>query len=131
MSTSTFPRSVKAIRVSARQSNAAREDQELDCEPELVEGDSPAQAAGQGFTKDGRRPSRWDALDIQVMPSVVRGRTEVTQLVEPECWNDDLDTRIEWIGTDDRGVELEIIAVELPDLWLVIHVMPTALRRKP
>ena len=33
--------------------------------------------------------------------------------------------------TDDCGVELEIIAVELPDLWLVIHVMPTALRRKP
>ncbi len=29
---------------------------------------------------------------------------------------DDLDTRIEWIGPDDRGVELEIIAVELPDL---------------
>ncbi|MDN5751404.1 MAG: hypothetical protein L0H64_23375 [Pseudonocardia sp.] len=44
---------------------------------------------------------------------------------------DDLDARIEWIGPDDRGVELEIIAVELPDLWLVIHVMPTALRRKP
>jgi hypothetical protein len=30
---------------------------------------------------------------------------------------------------DDRGIELEIIAVELPDMWLVIHVMPTALRR--
>lgn len=43
---------------------------------------------------------------------------------------DDLDARIEWIGADDRNVELEIIAVELPDLWLVIHVMPTALRRK-
>lgn len=44
---------------------------------------------------------------------------------------DDLDARIEWLGADDRGVELEIIAVELPDLWLVIHVMPIALRRKP
>lgn len=44
---------------------------------------------------------------------------------------DDLDARIEWIGPDDRGLELEIIAVELADLWLVIHVMPTALRRKP
>ncbi len=44
---------------------------------------------------------------------------------------DDLDVRIEWIGADDRGVELEIIVVELSDLWLVIHVMPTALRRKP
>ncbi len=43
---------------------------------------------------------------------------------------DDLDARIKWVGPDDRGVVLEVIAVELPDLWLVIHVMPTALRRK-
>lgn len=34
-----------------------------------------------------------------------------------------------WTGPDDRGVELEVIAVALPDLLLVIHVMPTALRR--
>ena len=34
-----------------------------------------------------------------------------------------------WIGPDDRGVELEIVAVILPELYLVIHVMPTALRR--
>lgn len=42
---------------------------------------------------------------------------------------DDLDPRIEWIGPDDRGVEREIIAVELPELDLVVHVMLTALRR--
>jgi hypothetical protein len=41
----------------------------------------------------------------------------------------DLDPRIEWIGPDDRGVELEIIALELPDVVLVIHVMPIAYRR--
>jgi len=35
-----------------------------------------------------------------------------------------------WVGPDDRGVELEIVAVVLPDLYLVIHVMPTALRRE-
>lgn len=34
-----------------------------------------------------------------------------------------------WIGTDDRGVELEIVAAVLPDLYLVIPVMPTVLRR--
>jgi hypothetical protein len=39
------------------------------------------------------------------------------------------DTALLWIGTDDRGVELEIVAVVLPDRYLVIHVMPTALRR--
>ncbi|HEU0128217.1 MAG TPA: hypothetical protein VFQ48_06395 [Pseudonocardiaceae bacterium] len=44
---------------------------------------------------------------------------------------DDLDARIEWVGLDDRGIELEVIAVELLDLWLIIHVMPTALRRTP
>ncbi|MGH3872191.1 MAG: hypothetical protein ACRDSR_11890 [Pseudonocardiaceae bacterium] len=35
-----------------------------------------------------------------------------------------------WIGVDDRGVELEIAAVVRPDCLLVLHVMPTALRRK-
>jgi hypothetical protein len=35
-----------------------------------------------------------------------------------------------YVGPDDRGVELEVIAVELDngDL-LVLHAMPTALRR--
>lgn len=45
------------------------------------------------------------------------------------------DSASRWIGEDDRGVELEIIAVEQFDhetgelLLLVIHVMPTALRK--
>jgi hypothetical protein len=34
-----------------------------------------------------------------------------------------------WIGPDDRGVELEIVAAVLPDFNLVVHVMPTGLRR--
>lgn len=37
--------------------------------------------------------------------------------------------RLTWTGDDDRGVELEIIAVDLAEHLLVIHVMPTALRR--
>jgi hypothetical protein len=36
-----------------------------------------------------RRPSRWDALDIQVVPSVVTGRSGVPHLVEPEREKDD------------------------------------------
>lgn len=44
---------------------------------------------------------------------------------------DDLDGRMVWVGPDDRGIELEIVAVVLPDELLVIHVMPTALRRAP
>lgn len=39
------------------------------------------------------------------------------------------DARLAWIGTDDRGVELEIVALDLPDAIVVIHVMPTDLRR--
>lgn len=37
---------------------------------------------------------------------------------------------IGWIGPDDRGVELEIYLLERPDVFLVIHVMPTELRRR-
>lgn len=37
---------------------------------------------------------------------------------------------IGWIGPDDRGVELEVYLLERPDVFLVIHVMPTDLRRK-
>lgn len=39
------------------------------------------------------------------------------------------DERLVYIGVDDRGRELEIIAVLMPEYFLVIHVMPTAFRR--
>jgi hypothetical protein len=38
------------------------------------------------------------------------------------------DERLVWIGVDDRGIELEIVALVLADALVVIHVMPTALR---
>ena len=41
----------------------------------------------------------------------------------------DLDARLVWIGPDDRGIELEIVALDLEDAVIVIHVMPTSLRR--
>jgi hypothetical protein len=34
------------------------------------------------------------------------------------------------IGLDECGRELEIIALRRPDCMLVIHVFPTALRRR-
>lgn len=34
------------------------------------------------------------------------------------------DRGITWIGEDDRGVELTVVLVERPDVFLVIHVMP-------
>ena len=39
------------------------------------------------------------------------------------------DPRLVWIGPDDRGVELEIVALDLPDEIVVIHVMPTDLKK--
>lgn len=33
-----------------------------------------------------------------------------------------------YIGNDDRGLELEVIAVPIPEGLLVIHAMPTDLR---
>ena len=37
---------------------------------------------------------------------------------------------LRWIGFDDKGLELEIIAVVTAEYLLVIHVMPYRFRRK-
>ena len=39
------------------------------------------------------------------------------------------DARLVCVGPDDRGVELEIVALDLDDMIVVLHVMPTSLRR--
>ena len=44
--------------------------------------------------------------------------------------DNDHDERLVWVGEDDRGVELEVVAIQLPDLVLVIHVMPTHFRKR-
>ena len=36
-----------------------------------------------------------------------------------------------WLGPDERGRELEIVAIECPDCWLVVHVMPATTARAP
>jgi hypothetical protein len=38
--------------------------------------------------------------------------------------------RFIWVGRDDRGLELEVIAIEIDETLLVIHVMPTSFRRR-
>ena len=42
---------------------------------------------------------------------------------------DVFDARLVWVGQDDRGLELEIVALDLPEAVIVIHAMPTALRK--
>jgi hypothetical protein len=39
------------------------------------------------------------------------------------------DARMVWIGPDDRGIELEIVALDLEKELVVIHVMPINLQR--
>ena len=43
---------------------------------------------------------------------------------------DDKKVQWVWIAQDDRGLELEIVAVVLDQYLLVTHVMPTSLRRR-
>ena len=52
--------------------------------------------------------------------------TTITPTLVPAT--DAYDERLVWIGEDDRGIELEIVALALLDAVVVIHVMPTALR---
>jgi hypothetical protein len=40
------------------------------------------------------------------------------------------ETTLSWVAYDERGRELEIVAIEKPDCYLVIHVMPTHYRRE-
>ena len=40
------------------------------------------------------------------------------------------DQKLLWIAQDDRGLELEIVAIKLAENILVIHVMPRNFRRR-
>ena len=55
----------------------------------------------------------------------------VITTVEPERVpaTDVADARLAGVGLDDRGIELEIVALDLEDAVVVLHVMPTGLRR--
>ena len=44
--------------------------------------------------------------------------------------SDGEDQKLLWIGYDERGLELEVIALELAESILVIHVMPRSFRRR-
>ena len=47
----------------------------------------------------------------------------------PVSASDTADVRLVWIGRDDHGIELEIVALDRDDAIVVIHVMPTNLWR--
>ena len=63
------------------------------------------------------------------------GRSRALYVIEnssPEFVSGDLFRRdkIIWVSEDDRGLELEIVAVAENDYLLVIHVMPTIFRKE-
>lgn len=78
------------------------------------------------FTQAARKHRIGRAHAVYVMASTPAGRQRNTRG----------EMQTEWVALDDRGVELEIVAVETTDnktgkpILLVIHVMPTALRGK-
>ena len=39
-------------------------------------------------------------------------------------------SKLRWVGKYRRGLELEILALEEGEVWLVIHVMPLNFRRR-
>jgi hypothetical protein len=45
-------------------------------------------------------------------------------------YQDEFTTRHSWIGEDDRGLVLEILALVSDEEILVIHVMPRKFRRR-
>lgn len=52
--------------------------------------------------------------------------------VEPDVATDEItgDQTYSWLGPDERGRELEIVAVDRSDCVLVLHVMPTHYRNR-
>jgi hypothetical protein len=74
------------------------------------------------FTQSARRHRIGKAHALAVI------RTHPPTVVPPP--GPELDEQWHWIGFDDRGLELEVIAVLTEKCLLVIHVMPTTLRRK-
>ncbi len=74
------------------------------------------------FTRSARKHRIGRAHALHVIATVTPTEVAAT---------DEFDARRVWLGPDDRGVDLAIVALVLPTELLVIHVMPTALRRKP
>ncbi len=63
------------------------------------------------------------------------GRTSTRHVIDTITPNVETDVTdaviIRWVGNDERGRELEVMAIERPDCQLVVHVMLTHYRRNP
>ena len=64
------------------------------------------------------------------------GRASARHVIDtatPTVETDDITEAVitTWVGNDERGRELEVVAIERPDCQLVVHVMATHYRRTP
>ena len=84
--------------------------------------------AGHNWDRPVRftRSSRKHKIGQAHAPHVIRTATSTDV-----AGTDEFDARKVWLGLDECAVQLEIMALVLEAELLVIHVMPTALRRKP
>lgn len=73
------------------------------------------------FSRSARRHKIGKAHAYHVMSS-----SEPTIVTDPQTKQ----STLSWIANDSLQRELEIVAVETGDCFLVIHVMPTSLRKK-
>ena len=55
---------------------------------------------------------------------------EVVNTHSPQSMVDERGERLIWIGSDSRGLELEVIGLVIADELLIIHAMPYQFRRK-
>ena len=65
---------------------------------------------------------------------ISRRRIEQALLLQTEAeaiGTETTDPKIRFVGRDERGEELEMVAVVMPGLLLINHAMPTRYRRKP
>ena len=83
----------------------------LESELDNIAGQRPALQAPH------RQSPRLQAMQDAGEPDVIPGE-------------DGLDDRLLFIGHDERGVHLKVIAIVQPDHVLVIHVMPYAYRTR-
>jgi hypothetical protein len=73
------------------------------------------------FTRGSRKHRVGKKSAYHVIPM-----TDATITTDPDTG----ETTLSWVADDERGRELEIVAIEKPDCYLVIHVMPTHYRKK-
>jgi hypothetical protein len=62
------------------------------------------------------------------------GRKHITYVINTYEYvfeiSNDPEQKVIWIGFDERGLELEVIAYLMKDHYFVIHAMPSIFRRK-